>query len=477
MNTHRPSNSFNNFFRQSVNIRTVIIAGTLLLAWYLGQAPNLGYVGVVLAIALSLVVMRYPQLGIVGLIVSALVIPFAIGTGTQTQLPLVFLGIPILWGFWFIANIYFRRPISALSTRVSFVLLGFIAAASLSLLSGYLPWNAFAELAPIRAQLGGWALFVFSAAALLLTGLLIDSIKWLKVVVIIFLALAFAYLLIRIVPTAPLLNQLFVSSATGSVFWIWVVALAGGQLIFNKQLNTQIKVVLALILGCLFYVSLVNPLARTWASGWVPALAVLCLLIVLRWPRLSIVLGSLFAIVLLINYRFVLDVVLEGDNAYSLLTRGAAFEVLLKIIEADPWLGLGPANYYYYTPLYSILGYYVSFNSHNQYIDILAQVGVIGMIFYLWTFAELILLAWRLRPRVAHDGFANGYLFACIAGAAGMLLTGMLGDWVIPFVYNIGVAGFRASVLGWIFLGGLLTLNHLYSPETLQEPVVVPVVE
>jgi hypothetical protein len=474
MKSQHPSNSFNDFLRQSLNIRTVVIAITLLLAWYLGQAPNIRYIGIVLLIAVSLVIMRYPQLGIVGIIVSALVVPFAIGTGTQTQLPLPFLAIPALWGFWFIANIYYRRPISALNTRVSLVLLGFMAASSLSLLSGYLPWNAFAELASIRAQLGGWALFVFSAGALLLTGLLIDSTKWLKVVVITFLGLAFAYLLIRTVPTVPFLNRLFVSDATGSVFWIWIVALAGGQLLFNKQLNVQVKVVLTLILVCLFYVSFINPIARTWASGWAPALAVLCLLIVLRWPRLSIVLGSLLAIVLIINYRFVVDVVLEGDNAYSLITRGAAVEVLLKIIEADPWLGLGPANYYFYTPLYSILGYYVSFNSHNQYIDILAQVGIIGMIFYLWTFAELILLALRLRPRVAHDGFATGYLFACITGAAGMLLTGMLGDWVIPFVYNIGVAGFRASVLGWIFLGGLLTLNHLYPPEPIQERVTAP---
>jgi hypothetical protein len=319
--------------------------------------------------------------------------------------------------------------------------------------------------------LGGWALFVFSAAALLLTGLLIDSMKWLKVVVATFLALALAYLLTRTVDVVPFLNQLFIAAATGSVFWIWVVALAGGQLFFNKQLNIQIKVVLALILVLLFYVSFVNSIARTWASGWAPAFAVLGLLIVLRWPRLSIIMGSMFAIALLINYRFVIDALLEGDNAYSLLTRGAAIEVMLKIIEADPWLGLGPANYYYYTPLYSILGYYVSFNSHNQYIDILAQVGIIGMIFYLWTFFEIILLAWKLRLRVVHDGFALGYVFAGIGGAVGMLLTGMLGDWVIPFVYNIGVAGFRASILGCIFLGGLLTLNHLYPAQPLQESV------
>jgi hypothetical protein len=42
-----------------------------------------------------------------------------------------------------------------------------------------------------------------------------------------------------------------------------------------------------------------------------------------------------------------------------------------------------------------------------------------------------------------------------------MVATGMLGDWVLPFVYNIGLAGFRASVLGWLFLGGLVSLEQI----------------
>jgi hypothetical protein len=36
-----------------------------------------------------------------------------------------------------------------------------------------------------------------------------------------------------------------------------------------------------------------------------------------------------------------------------------------------------------------------------------------------------------------------------------------MGDWVIPFVYNIGMAGFRASVLAWLFMGGLVVIEQL----------------
>jgi hypothetical protein len=36
-----------------------------------------------------------------------------------------------------------------------------------------------------------------------------------------------------------------------------------------------------------------------------------------------------------------------------------------------------------------------------------------------------------------------------------------LGDWVLPFVYNVGLAGFRSSMIGWIFLGGLVALETM----------------
>jgi hypothetical protein len=37
----------------------------------------------------------------------------------------------------------------------------------------------------------------------------------------------------------------------------------------------------------------------------------------------------------------------------------------------------------------------------------------------------------------------------------------MLGDWVLPFTYNVGLNGFRASMLAWLFLGGLVSLEQM----------------
>jgi hypothetical protein len=153
---------------------------------------------------------------------------------------------------------------------------------------------------------------------------------------------------------------------------------------------------------------------------------------------------------------------LLADEEYSAMTRWEAWRILAEIVKVNPVLGLGPANYYHYTPLFPILGWAVNFNSHNQYVDIVAQTGLLGLSCFLWFVWELGRLGWRMRVRVP-DGFARAYLYGALGGLGGTLAAGLLGDWVLPFVYNIGLGGTRTSLLGWLFLGGLVVLEKLYA--------------
>jgi hypothetical protein len=57
-----------------------------------------------------------------------------------------------------------------------------------------------------------------------------------------------------------------------------------------------------------------------------------------------------------------------------------------------------------------------------------------------------------------------------------MLISGLLGDWFLPFLYNISTAGFRSSLIGWFFVGGLLALDQMRRREqaaqaTINQPV------
>lgn len=153
------------------------------------------------------------------------------------------------------------------------------------------------------------------------------------------------------------------------------------------------------------------------------------------------------------------------EEQYSWITRLEAWKIVLEISKVNPLLGLGFANYYWYTPLFPILGWYVSFNSHSQYIDLIAQLGFLGLACFLWFFWEVGRLSMWLRERVP-DGFTKAYVYGVIGGIAGTLVAAALVDWVLPFVYNIGMPGFRASVLAWIFLGGLVSIEQIYRDQT-----------
>ena len=164
-----------------------------------------------------------------------------------------------------------------------------------------------------------------------------------------------------------------------------------------------------------------------------------------------------------ILYNFAINII--NTDLYSWVTRLEAWRILIEIVKVNPILGLGFGNYYWITPLFPILGWEVSFNSHSQYIDILAQTGILGLMCFLWFLLEVGRLGWRMRDRVP-DGFPRAYVYGALGGLAGTLVASALVDWVLPFVYNIGLRGFRASVLVWIFLGGLVSLNQMFPEKT-----------
>ena len=438
--------------------QALVVLATLLLAYFLGKQPSLTYVWLPIGLAITWLIYTHPELAIVGMVVAALVVPFEIGTGTQSPLNAAFVAVPILGGLWLVEMVR-NRSIRLAPSSTNLPLMGLILTASLSLLVGYLPWNVFAQLAPIRAQLGAWGIFVFSAGAFWLGANRIRDIRWLKRLVWVFLALAALYILGRVTGgLGGAILRLFPFGSTGSLFWIWLVVLAAGQVLFNRDLAWRWRLALVALICITFVVALTGD-ARGWASGWVPPLVGLAVLVGFRWPRIVLLAGFVGVLVVLLNVPTAQQLILDYKS-YDLLTRGAALSIVLEIFKANPLLGVGPANYYYYTPLYPILGYYVRFNSHNNYIDILAQTGLLGMFFFTWFAAATARLGWTLRNKVT-GGFARAYVFSCLAGLIASLAAGALGDWLLPFVYNIGINGFRASILGWLFLGGLVALEQI----------------
>ena len=65
-----------------------------------------------------------------------------------------------------------------------------------------------------------------------------------------------------------------------------------------------------------------------------------------------------------------------------------------------------------------------------------------------------------------HGDFQQAYAAGAFAGLIGVLLASAIVEWLLPFVYNVGLGGFRFSVLSWVFLGGLVALEQTASKES-----------
>lgn len=409
----------------------------------------------------ALIMLRWPQLGLVGLIIAGIAIPFRIGTGTTTRLNSAVLLLGLLLVLWLFKMFVEQGRIYLMPSRTVLPLLLFVLVAILSFAIGQLPWYVFADKASLNAQLGGLAVFILAAGACLLVGNQLRELRWLEAMVWIFLALGAVHIIGYIVPglgqyTSRIIQR---DTFTHSVFWIWLAVLAFSQAFFNHKLHPGWRFALVILFLGTTYVSVIRD--GDWTSGWLPAfVGLFAILWVSRSPLawLSIVAGIALVIAKLDSFQNLL----MAGNEYSLMTRLEAWRIVGEIVRVNPLFGLGPANYYWYTPLFPILGYSVEFNSHNNYVDMVAQIGLLGLACFLWFAWELGRVGWGLRFQVP-SGFAQAYVYGALGGLAAMLTAGMLGDWLLPFIYNIGIGGFRASLLGWVFLSGLLALEQIFT--------------
>lgn len=403
----------------------------------------------------ALVLLRWPLLGLLGVVVLNLATPFRVELG-GTRFDLGFLLLGLMTGVFALAVLrdVRRRPVPSAPVYAAVAM---VVVALLALASGGLPWLSFGERAPLTVQAAGTAIFVLSAMAFLMASVYFAEGRGLAWATGVFLALGALVIGARYSPDlARLLRSVVPPGAVGSLFWTWWAALATAQGLFNNRLPWPIRGALVLLSGAIVVAHLF--LGNGWVSGWLPPLVAIGIILWAGFPRLRLPILLAALLVGLLGAQTLYERYLLENNEYSLLTRLEAGRILGEIIRANPLLGIGPANYYWITPYFPILGWYVNFSSHNNYVDIAAQAGLLGLGVYLWFLSGTALMAWTNANRRGYGPFERAYLLGALGGIAGTAMAGFLGDWVIPFVYNVGLDGFRASVLGWLFMGGMVAV-------------------
>jgi O-antigen ligase len=339
----------------------------------------------------------------------------------------------------------------------------------ISFLIGYATWDTMVPRSDrfIVVQLAQWLIYVFSAFAFWLSSYLIVNRSWLWWLTGTYLLVAGLLALAFIIPTG---TGIVWTQATIAIsrapFWLLLAALAGGQLLFNGDLSKPWRVFLIILLvGVTYYAFIAG---RESASNWLAVGSVIIVLLSFRWPRFRWL--ALIIILVLAIAGILVPTIWNfagGDLEWQISggSRLLLAERVLDVTMRNPIIGLGPAAYRNYaamTPLPYLGAFWTQprISSHNNYVDIFSHAGIIGLVLFFWFVAEMFALILRLRSKYK-TGFEAGYVNGMLAAGTGALAIMLLADWLLPFVYNIGFPGFQASVLVWLFLGGLVALERM----------------
>jgi hypothetical protein len=450
----------------------VVAAGVLGGAAFFG-GPYLRRSSLILLGLGAAVLALRPVLGLPALVLAALVGRAEFGTGTAVAVNPATLLVPAMLIFWVLYMIL-RRDIRIAPSRLNAPLALFLLAGLLSLLIGTALWDPAVPRADnlIVVQLAQWAIFAFSAGAFWLTGNLITDEAWLRRLTFLFLGVAGTLAILRVLPITMWRMQYVATRALElAPFWLLLTAVAGGQLIFNRALSAGWRLFLVASLAAVCVYTLF--LQRTTLSHWMGMIAAMGVLVWLRFPRLRWVVIILLLALGVTGFLGSAIFDFAGGQAEWNESGGSRLALLGRVIELtmrNPVTGLGPAAYrsYGFTgSLYYGGAFYASIalSSHNNYVDLFSHGGILGLVLFFWFAWEVARLGLVLRKRWTNN-FAAGYVNGLLAAGAGALVLMALADWILPFVYNIGFPGFQASVLVWLFLGGLVALEQMAPDKT-----------
>jgi O-antigen ligase len=404
-------------------------------------------------IGLSVILYRFQTL-VLALPAVALVLPrLEIGTGTATRLPMSLLLALALTGVWtlsMLARNSWRLSPSPLNRPI--LIFGAIAIVSLGWSLAWRDPGLVRDDGFIVTQLGALATIIVSLTAALLIGNFVTSRRQLAFIIGCFLLFGSLMLVSRLIDIDHgLLND-------RGLWGTWLIACAYGLLIAQPGLRWPWRAALALLVLLAFYETMV--LTSDWVSGWAPSVVAVLAITLLRSWRAFLLLALVGAAALYGSLGF-FHAIAQANIDDGSLERIIIFQQSWRILREHPLLGTGPAGYAVYYMTYFPTE---ARSTHNNYLDIVAQFGMVGLGIWLWLMAASSWEGWHLSRRVP-AGLLRTTAIIATGGWLAALASMLLGDWVLPFAYNQGIAGYKYTVYSWIFLGTLIVVRRLAATE------------
>jgi O-antigen ligase len=422
--------------------------------------PELVLIAIVVP-PVALLALSRLEFGVLAIVLAAAFVRFSLPTGTQSRIVASLLMTIVFTVLWLAKMLVVDKKLHLKPSRINVPLLGFILTTVISYIWG----NAFRDPLVVVwrtwpfVQLGGLAVMILLPGAFLLTANSISEVRWLKL-------LCWSMILTGVLAlTSHFFHTRLSFLNTGGLFSLWFVSLTCAQALFNRKLPFWLRLVLLGLAWIWVYIYFIQRV--TWLSGWLPPLAALATISLLKSKRLFLIFLLLMAIYVGLNWDYYVGTVLERETAESGHTRLDAWEHNWRVTGKHILFGVGPAGYavYYmsYFPTEAVA-------THSNYIDVLSQTGIVGLFFHLWFFGALGWIGYRLCLRLKGTGnFSEGLANATLAGWVGCIVAMGLGDWMLPFVYTQSIAGFDYAVYSWVLLGGMLVLTNICKQEVVND--------
>jgi O-antigen ligase len=455
---------------------TAVVSGVLLSApviSYLYVRRRLDPLLVIAAIVGVIVVLKMFRMskvterdnkGIVLLIIAAGMLSFiSLPTGRDSRIPISMLVSLALVGPWLFSMLFgasrlrpspINRPLFAF---VGVSIVAYVWALIFRDPNLYI-WSSFPSV-----QVASLTVNILLPLTLLFVANRVTEVKWLKYLTAVLIVFAVVTPLLYFANNRVF--DFFFYRGTRGLFSMWAAVLAYALALFLKGLRPWQRTLLLVVVGVLLFRYFV--VGRSWVSGWLPMGVALLMLTWMRSRRLFAVLAVAGLIYIALNFNYYYEnIVVAEEEGGSGSGRVELWLTNLNHVVNHPLFGMGPAGYAIYNMTYHRQD---ARSTHNNYFDILAQTGVIGMTVFLWLMARLAHVGRRsLRRRKGRGDFEEAFAAATLSGLAGTLVGMMLGDWMLPFAYNETIAGFDNAVLTWVMLGGMVALDGMM-PSPLPE--------
>lgn len=440
-----------------------VVAGVLgtnaLLAVRGARSPMFALVFTGLLVLLALVLPNLGR-GIVILMLAPAVIDFSIGTGTQSRINLAMLLTAFLVVVWVVRMLIIEKKVWLVPSPANLPLIAFALMALVSLLAGnaFWDWTVPRQSNILMVQFAAWALIALSVGAFLWSAAVLRTRRLLQVVVASGVVLSILAVGNAVLIQIGLLKTYFFLPGVNSINGMWMATLAYAQLLFNGELTKGQKLACVTAVVAWVYWGVVM---ISWVSGWLPLLVALLLLSHFRSKRALLLALVGLAIAAALGWGYLNQHLITDARVSGTLERPQIWRDTASIGLQQPLLGVGPANYSHYMSRYAPWQLWIS---HTNYIDIFNEMGIVGLGLFIWAVVALLVAMFRSRQKL-RVGFDLAYLNGVIAGFGGILVGCIAGDWLIPFVYNIGFKGFPYTVYSWLMLGGATGLQYMYRCE------------